>query len=85
MGAFYTHQHTVAFCYVLKPEVWMGLLLIAVGIFFEFVLLTSQDILYYQAKKHLFNIIEILKNWHYTSVIKKYIPGTTVMKLRKLI
>ncbi len=41
----------LVFCYVLKWVVWMGLLLIATGMCFGFILLANQEMLYWQANQ----------------------------------
>ncbi len=45
-----SHWH-MSFCYVLKLVVWTGLLLIAVGICFGFILLTNQEMLHCQTNQ----------------------------------
>ncbi len=60
---------SLVFCYVLKWVVWMGLLLIAAGICFGFILLANQEMLYgqaYQKRWHL-RVVDI-PAWPYSAL-----------------
>ncbi len=64
--------HTSApllFCYVLKQVVWMGLLLIAAGICFGFILLVNQEMLYWQANQKRWHLRVVdIPDWPYSTL-----------------
>ncbi len=70
----HTSAH-LAFCYVLKRVVWMGLLLIAAGICFGFILLANQEMLYCQANQ---------KRWHLRVVERLRYPWLTLFSTLQL-
>ncbi len=63
----------MAFCYMLKLLVWMGLLLIAAGMCFAFIILANQEMVYWQTNQNRslqFQVVDI-PHWpisaHYSS------------------